>query len=121
LEAGEQISPELSGGSEMTRKLMTLGLTAGIVAAMGMASVQADEQSVGCHQPKEIARLLSNDFSERPVAYGLQQDGTLMQIYASKTGDTWTVVLTTPAGLSCIVAEGTRWENLPAGPDGPLA
>ena len=42
-----------------------------------------------------------------------------MQIFASKTGQTWTVVLTTPAGLSCIVAEGTRWENLPNSPDGP--
>ena len=104
----------------MTRKLLTLGLFAGVAAVMAAASAQANEQSMGCHEPKEIARLLSADFSERPVAYGLQQDGTLMQIFASKTGETWTVVLTTPAGLSCIVAEGTRWENLPAGPDGPL-
>jgi hypothetical protein len=104
----------------MTRKLLTLGLLAGAAAVTATASAQANEQSTGCHEPKVIARLLSTDFSERPVAYGLQQDGTLMQIFASKTGETWTVVLTTPAGLSCIVAEGTRWENLPAGPDGPL-
>lgn len=103
----------------MIRKLMMLGIVAGAAAVMTTTSARADEESVGCHAPQEIARLLSADFSEKPVAYGLQQDGTLMQIFASKTGETWTVVLTTPAGLSCIVAEGTRWENLPSGPDGP--
>lgn len=103
----------------MTRKLMALSLIAGVAAVTASTFAQADEESVGCHQPREIARLLSTDFSERPVAYGLQQDGTLMQIFASKTGETWTVVLTTPTGLSCIVAEGTRWENLPNSPNGP--
>ncbi|HMR29518.1 MAG TPA: hypothetical protein PKA13_06540 [Geminicoccaceae bacterium] len=103
----------------MIRKLMMLGIVAAAAALMATTPARADEQSAGCHAPKEIARLLSTDFSEKPVAYGLQQDGTLMQIFASKTGETWTVVLTTPAGLSCIVAEGIRWENLPAGPDGP--
>lgn len=103
----------------MTRKLLTFGLVAGVLT-MAAAAARADEESVGCSHPKDIARLLSGDFSERPVAYGLQQDGTLMQIFASKTGETWTVVLTTPSGLSCIVAEGTRWENLPAKPEGPL-
>lgn len=104
----------------MVRKLMALGMVAGMAAALATTSARADEESVGCHAPQEIARLLSADFSEKPVAYGLQQDGTLMQIFASKTGETWTVVLTTPTGLSCIVAEGIRWENLPAGPDGPV-
>lgn len=103
----------------MTRKLMAFSLIAGVAAITTSTFAKADQETVGCHQPKEIARLLSTDFSERPVAFGLQQDGTLMQIFASKTGETWTVVLTTPTGLSCIVAEGTRWENLPISPDGP--
>jgi hypothetical protein len=90
-----------------------------MAGGMFATSTSAEQQPVGCHQPKEIARLLSTDFSERPVAFGLQQDGTLMQVFASKAGETWTVVLTTPRGLSCIVAEGRRWENLPRQQEGP--
>ena len=66
-------------------------------------------------------QLLSKGYSERPVAFGVQGDGSLMQIFASKEGNTWSVVLTNPSGVSCIVADGVRWESLPRQPDGPQA
>ena len=66
-----------------------------------------------CHNATEIAKQLSNKYDEAPVAFGLQSNGNLLQVYASEDKGTWTVVSTSPAGMSCIVAAGKRWESLP--------
>jgi len=55
------------------------------------------------------------------VAFGLQSNGNLLQVYASEDKNTWTVVSTTPAGLSCIVAAGKSWESLPFLKNDPMA
>ncbi len=42
-----------------------------------------------------------------------------MQIFASDDGATWTVVMTHPTGVSCIVADGVLWEPMRKQPAGP--
>lgn len=74
-----------------------------------------------CHNAVEIAKQLSNKYDEAPVAFGLQSNGNLLQVYASEEKGTWTVVSTTPAGMSCIVAAGKRWESLPVVKSDPMA
>jgi hypothetical protein len=74
-----------------------------------------------CHNASEIAKQLSNRYDEAPVAFGLQSNGNLLQVYFSQEKDTWTVVSTTPSGMSCIVAAGKRWESLPAVKKDPVA
>jgi len=74
-----------------------------------------------CHNAAEIAKQLSNKYEEAPVAFGLQSNGNLLQVYASTQKDTWTVVSTTPNGMSCIVAAGKKWESLPFISTDPMA
>jgi hypothetical protein len=74
-----------------------------------------------CHNATEIAKQLSNKYDEAPVAFGLQSNGNLLQVYSSEEKGTWTVVSTTPAGMSCIVAAGKRWESLPRVKSDPMA
>ena len=74
-----------------------------------------------CHNASEIAKQLSSRYDEAPVAFGLQSNGNLLQVYFSEEKDTWTVVSTTPSGMSCIVAAGKRWESLPAVKKDPVA
>jgi hypothetical protein len=74
-----------------------------------------------CHNASEIAKQLSSKYSEAPVAFGLQSNGNLLQVYSSEEKGTWTVVSTTPTGMSCIVAAGKGWESLPAVKNDPMA
>ena len=74
-----------------------------------------------CHNANEIAKQLSTKYDEAPVAFGLQSNGNLLQVYASEEKNTWTVVSTTPNGLSCIVAAGKTWESLPVIKTDPMA
>jgi hypothetical protein len=86
-----------------------------------LAAQQAVQPRVPCHNANEIAKQLGNKYAEAPVAFGLQSNGHLLQIYASEDKGTWTIVSTSPAGVSCIVAAGKRWEHLPYVKDDPVA
>ena len=45
----------------------------------------------------------------------------LVEVFASNNGTSWTIVVTRPDGLSCIVAVGEDWETLPNPVSQPLA
>ena len=104
-----------------------LFLTALVCASGAFASPIAAQDAppvamrMPCHDATEIAKQLSSKYDESPVAFGLQSNGNLLQVYASEEKQTWTVVSTTPNGLSCIVAAGKTWENLPHLKTDPLA
>ena len=66
-----------------------------------------------CHNATEIAKQLSSRYDEAPVAFGLQSNGNLLQVYASAAKGTWTLVSESPNGLTCVVAAGKSWETLP--------
>ena len=105
---------------------LALFTTALVIACGGFASATAAQQApVGmrmpCHDSGEIAKQLDSKYDEAPVAFGLQSNGNLLQVYASNEKGTWTVVSTTPGGLSCIVAAGKRWEALPEIKNDPMA
>ena len=41
---------------------------------------------------------------------GMSTNGGLVELYTSDTG-TWTLMLTQPDGVSCLIAAGQNWES----------
>jgi hypothetical protein len=80
----------------------------------------ADEQSgagqLPCTRLDHLSGFLSQTYGEKPVSAGLQANGQLLQIFASRDTGTWTAVTTSPAGLACVVATGRGWEDAPGIP-----
>ena len=56
-----------------------------------------------------MAKLLNLHHDEAPVALGLASNGNLMEVFASGLGETWTLVMSMPNGISCVVAAGESW------------
>jgi hypothetical protein len=96
-----------------------------VIACGAFATPLAAQANQGvrmpCHNDAEIDKQLSGKYEEAPVAFGLQSNGNLLQVYASDVKGTWTVVSTTPNGMSCIVAAGQKWESLPYISKDPMA
>jgi len=65
-----------------------------------------------CGQHNSVSDNLKKSYSEAPVSMGLTPDGGVIEVFASKEG-TWTMVVTQPSGMSCLIAIGQSWENLP--------
>lgn len=64
-----------------------------------------------CSNHDAVAAELAHQFSERPHAIGLAQDATVMELYASDKG-TWTLTVTLPDGMTCLVAAGSNFESM---------
>ena len=101
--------------------LTTVAIAAGAVAEPALAQSPRAGMRMPCHDATEIAKQLSNKYAEAPVAFGVQSNGNLLQVYATEDKRTWTVVTTTPAGLSCILAAGKGWETLRFFKEDPMA
>jgi hypothetical protein len=54
-----------------------------------------------------VAKLVG--YREEPEAIGLNNDGTLLEVFVSPQG-TWTVLVSSPQGQSCIAAVGEAWQ-----------
>ena len=91
----------------MMRTLIALVVVAFLA---GFAAPPSRAQGT-CGPRTDLARLLSQQHAEAPVALGLDSNGNLMEIFASKLGETWTLVMSMPNGISCIVTAGEGWTS----------
>jgi hypothetical protein len=95
--------------------------TASTIAAAPAGSAGEGIGLEGCGARADVVSWLAQNFGEMPLVRGVQGDGRLFELYAGKTGATWTVVVTEPGGESCIVSEGTSLELLPEEGRQPVA
>ena len=57
-----------------------------------------------------FVQKLADDYSETPVAHGLTNaNDRLIELFASKDGETWTLIITYPDGQSCFITAGHNW------------
>jgi len=90
-----------------------------LIATLSFASCAAVEPAaaqtaMACGQRQLILDALKTDYNEDPIAQALDNGGGVLEVLATPNGSTWTILRTTPDGLTCMVAEGIAWENLPA-------
>ncbi len=67
-----------------------------------------------CLPHGKLVDMLDGRYSEQRIAVGLGINGRLFEVFATVDGSTWTMVVTTASGASCIVAAGLEWQKPPA-------
>jgi hypothetical protein len=77
----------------------------------GLTSAPAEAQSV-CGEHSKLLSALADKFDEMPQAFGLAGEQALVELLVSKTGS-WTMVMTRPSGMTCILATGQSWDQYP--------
>ncbi|MCH7839125.1 MAG: hypothetical protein IID38_02670 [Planctomycetes bacterium] len=65
-----------------------------------------------CNERADILALLAKKYHETPIAAGVTDTGDLVEVFADHKGDTWTIIETTPQGMSCVLATGEGWRNM---------
>lgn len=76
-------------------------------------SVQATAETASCAAREDVLTMLSQKYAEAPVAVGRADNGGLIEVLSSLDGETWTIIITMPSGVTCMVAAGEDWEQLP--------
>ena len=78
---------------------------------MALLATPASSAENVCGKRDDIVLRLENGYQEFNSAMGMSTNGGLVELYTSDKG-TWTLMLTQPDGVSCLIAAGENWESL---------
>lgn len=99
----------------MTRVAKILHLAVLLTAAILILASTTDLAAQGARNcaPREavVARLVEG-YGETRQSIGLGSDNVLVEVFASGETGSWTITVTTPDGVTCLVAAGQAFETL---------
>lgn len=80
-----------------------------------LAVLLADEASAqfACSNRPEVLQYLADKYQETPVSIGLSSSGGVVEVLSAPAGGSWTILITMPNGMSCMVAAGEGWQSVP--------
>ncbi len=99
----------------MDKIYASLALATGLLCAVP-AMAQSQPQ---CGERGRVLKALSDRYQEMPVAMGLDANGGVLEVLSGNSGKTWTILITMPNGVSCLVAAGEHFESLTVAKSGP--
>lgn len=85
-------------------------ISAGLV--FGAAALAPPATAATCFQRENVVQTLQTLFSERQTALGLQANGKLVEVWTSAESGNFTILVTSPDGISCVVSSGGFWQSV---------
>lgn len=84
----------------------TMGLGLMVLAADQLAAQQGN-----CAPRDVVLQRLAEGYGETRQAIGLGANNAVVEVFASDAGS-WTITVTLPNGVTCLVASGQAYETL---------
>lgn len=81
-----------------------------LIASTPLAEAQTQSP---CAERNQLVLRLEERYGETLQSMGLNQNNSLLEVYASEETGTWTILMTRPDGLSCLIAAGQMWDGTP--------
>lgn len=98
-----------------SRFLLAAAATA---AFLCLALPDLSDAATRCAPYRQMTAFLAERYGETPQGVGLVSPGRIVEVFAG-AGGSWTILVTSASGQSCILAAGEGWETFPAaGPPG---
>lgn len=94
----------------MTRDLIAASL--GLGALLASAGPAAPQSTGACAMRQHVIARLATAYGETRQSIGLGANNQVVEVFASLETGTWTITVTTPSGLTCLVASGRAYEPL---------
>ncbi|MEL7115639.1 MAG: hypothetical protein AAGP08_08605 [Pseudomonadota bacterium] len=92
----------------MKQKFLALSLGVG---AMLLATQHAFAQGgPNCADRETVVERLASKYGESRQSIGLAPNNAVVEVFASSETGTWTITVTNPSGLTCLVASGQAYE-----------
>lgn len=76
------------------------------------ATQHAHAQPNNCAKRATIVERLQSKFGETKRSMGLGRNNAIVEVFASQSTGTWTILVSLPNGMSCLVASGESWEQM---------
>ncbi|MCH9000383.1 MAG: hypothetical protein IID48_19265 [Proteobacteria bacterium] len=66
-----------------------------------------------CMPHDELTKQLYAKFAEAPAANAIANNGALVELFATRDRSSWTLAMTRPGGMSCVLVAGEEWNRFP--------
>ena len=80
--------------------------------AVSQAPAAMAQGQASCAQRDMIVERLASKYGESRQSAGLNQNNGMVEVFASEETGTWTILVTMPNGISCLMAAGKAWEGV---------
>ncbi|MGA9253782.1 MAG: hypothetical protein WBV78_17315 [Roseobacter sp.] len=96
-----------------TMKVLHLGaLTAAAALYIASTTDAAAQNTRNCGPREAVVDRLAEGYGETRQSIGLGANNAVVEVFASQETGSWTITVTTPNGLTCLVASGQSFEKL---------
>ena len=93
---------------------IAVGALIATAAPVPVAQVQAKEL---CGSRDDVVAHLDDEYGDKPTAVALASSGGIIQVLVGSDG-AWTMVITRPSGVTCIIEFGEGWQDVPPAAEG---
>ena len=87
-----------------------LAVAAVLPLTVQQATAQGHAQQ--CDKRAKVLGHLAQKYREAPIAVGVTNSGGLVEVLTTGDGNTWTIIVSNPDGMSCLVAAGEGWRKI---------
>lgn len=93
-------------------KILNLGaLTAASVVYL-ISTTDVAAQGRNCAPRDAVVERLASGYGETRQSVGLGANNAVVEVFASTETGSWTITVTVPGGLTCLVASGQSFERV---------
>jgi hypothetical protein len=94
----------------MTKHLF--GLSLGFVALVMATNIATAQARNMCAERGVVLKKLTGQYGETRRSMGLAANNSIVELHASDDTGSWTITVTRPNGITCLVAAGSSFETI---------
>lgn len=87
-------------------------LCAGLGLILITTSASTAQTARNCAPRDDVVHRLATKYGESRQSMGLGANNAVVEIFASEESGSWTITVTSPSGITCLVASGQHFEEL---------
>ena len=96
----------------MKQQFLALSLGVGAMILATDYAFAQQQPNRNCADRARVVERLATGYGESRQSIGLGANNSVIEVFASVETGTWTITVTTPAGLTCLVASGQAFESV---------
>lgn len=83
-----------------------------VVFGAALLCPMATQAASDCAPRATVVERLADRFGESRRAIGLGSDNVMIEVFASDASGSWTITVTSPLGMTCLLAAGQAFEAM---------
>ncbi|MEL7100724.1 MAG: hypothetical protein AAGM84_18000 [Pseudomonadota bacterium] len=92
-------------------KTFIKGMALAVMASIAAGAAQA-QSARNCGPREVVVERLAEGYGETRQSMGLGANNAVVEVFASAETGTWTITVTMPNGVTCLIASGQAFEEL---------